>query len=189
MCTTIGNCRKLLVQVGCLLLSCLTLEGWLTTDGRGLVSAPLHPAGGWIKGRVSGCVCVRLGGSHQCAKWLLQTHTEAHTQKAPAPSVFDMGELNDRGRKAKEKASMSGLPPFPSWPHQHQCSIWMDSLKNSFGPGMQSIQTSILWHKWAGYEQFPKYNIRLRLKTISCHCHCNPFILYLCFYLVVYQIM
>lgn len=58
------------------------------------------------------CLCVHLGGSHQPA--LASACMHIYTHKAPAPSVSDMGELNDRGRKAKEKAFSSCLSFPPS---------------------------------------------------------------------------
>lgn len=57
-------------------------------------------------------MCVHLGGSHQPA--LASACMHIYTHKAPAPSVSDMGELNDRGRKAKEKAFSSCLSFPPS---------------------------------------------------------------------------
>lgn len=92
----------------------------------------------------------RSGSCPETPCWIWVGHISLHmqvpqhtnAQRAPAPSVFDMGELNDRGRKAKEKASSVSLslpsfslpPSPPSLTAQSNIKVpygalWTDFLK------------------------------------------------------------
>lgn len=61
------------------------------------------------------CMCVRKRESVQIWVGHISLHLHklacTYTQRAHAPSVFDMGELNDRGREAKKKSLSVSLPP------------------------------------------------------------------------------
>lgn len=80
-------------------------------------SCPETPRWGQNQGQgsvvcVCVCACVCIWVDHISLH--LQVLACTYTHKAPAPSVSDMGELNDRGRKAKEKAFSSCLSFPPS---------------------------------------------------------------------------
>lgn len=160
-------------------MSCPTLKAWLTADGRGLVAAPRCP--NWRQNQGQGrnlCVSASFWVGHISLHLPSNAHTHKYTHRAPAPSVFDMGELNDRGGKAKGKASTlfsSFFPPSLSLftarsdinaPYVWTFSDWVWHAINKRSRHTHTSTPSVhcvIWHR--GWNEHSQYNIYSTSRT------------------------